>query len=88
VPHVFVLTSFGMRTEASTSETSTWQSAVGDEGLLASGETRRPARRNSPEPLFYGGRVVATKKAAPKKAAPKKAPAKKAPAKKAPAKKK
>jgi hypothetical protein len=38
--------------------------------------------------LFYGGRVVATKKAAPKKAAPKKAPAKKAPAKKAPAKKK
>lgn len=45
--------------------------------------------------LFYGGRIVATKKAAPKKAAPKKAPAakkapvaKKAPAKKAPAKKK
>ena len=49
--------------------------------------TWKPARRNSPQSLFYGGRTVAKKKAAKKKAAPKKA-AKKAPAKKAAAKKK
>jgi hypothetical protein len=76
-----------MRTEASTSETSEWQSAVGEEDSSARGNLDA-IERELAGTLFYGGRVVATKKAAPKKAAPKKAPAKKAPAKKAPAKKK
>ena len=49
--------------------------------------TWKPARRNSPQSLFYGGRTVAKKKAAKKKAAPKKKAAKKAPAKKKAAKK-